>query len=255
MSNRPAPLFSIITITYNAEQYLAGTIESVVEQRCDDYEYLLIDGGSKDATLAIAERYRSHIDHLVSEPDRGLYDAMNKGLKAARGTYVCFLNAGDHFRDENVLADLKKLADPEVDVLYGETMIVREDRSEVGTFSATRPHKDLPDRMTYRDMRHGMVVCHQAFLPRRTIAPPYELDNLAADIDWIITCLKRSRRSVNAQRILIDFLEGGVSVQQHRKSLWGRYAVLRKHFGFLPNLIAHGWIVLRALLYRVGLRN
>ena len=255
MPQHPPKLFSIITITYNAEQHLEGTLRSVIGQTCIDYEYLIIDGGSTDGTLDIAKSHEDHIDLLVSEPDKGLYDAMNKGLRAARGTYLCFLNAGDHLRDPNVLADLKRLAATEVDVLYGETMIVREDRSEVGTFSETRPHNNLPDHLSYRDMRHGMVVCHQAFLPRRTLAPEYELGNLAADIDWIIECLKRSRKTVNAQRILIDFLEGGISVQQHRKSLWGRYEVLKKHFGWLPNLAAHGWIVLRAALFRMRNRS
>lgn len=243
------PFFSIITVTYNAAELLPGTIESVLEQTCDDYEYLIIDGASTDGTAELVRSYGDRVHHFQSEPDRGLYDAMNKGLRAARGRFVQFLNAGDHLHDRQVLARIQALVTDATDVLYGETLVVRADRSPVGLFSEIRP-QNLPARLTWRDMRHGMVVCHQAFLPARTLAPEYALDNLAADIDWIITILKRARQVVNAETILVDFLEGGVSKQRHRESLWGRYAILKKHFGWLPNLLAHAWITVRAARFR-----
>ena len=244
------PLFSIITVTYNAVDLLPGTIESVLEQRCDDYEYLIFDGASTDGTADLVRSYGNRIHHFQSEPDRGLYDAMNKGLRRARGRFVQFLNAGDHLHDRHVLQRLRDRADAQTDVLYGETLVVRADRSPVGLFSEIRPQK-LPRRLHWRSMRYGMVVCHQSFLPARALAPEYALDNLAADIDWIITILKRAEHVVNADTILVDFLEGGVSKQRHRESLWGRYAILKRHFGWLPNVLAHGWITLRAAWFRV----
>ena len=98
-----APLFSIITITYNAERELPATLASVDEQTCSDYEHLIIDGASTDGTLALANAPGNLRRHTFSEPDRGLYDAMNKGLNRARGTYVLFLNAGDAFSSPDML--------------------------------------------------------------------------------------------------------------------------------------------------------
>ncbi|CAN5404494.1 hypothetical protein BH09BAC4_BH09BAC4_38480 [soil metagenome] len=89
------PTVSIITITYNAERFLERTIQSVVAQQATDFEYVIIDGASTDGTLDIIKRYEKHITTWISEPDRGLYDAMNKGLHRARGQYVWFMNAGD----------------------------------------------------------------------------------------------------------------------------------------------------------------
>ena len=92
------PLFSIITVTYNAVDTLERTIRSVISQR-EHIEYIIIDGGSTDGTQEIVDVYKSYISYFVSEKDSGIYDAMNKGLKAATGEYVWFLNAGDtiHF--------------------------------------------------------------------------------------------------------------------------------------------------------------
>ena len=240
-----SPLFSIITVTWNAAELLPGTIESVLDQHCADYEYLIIDGDSTDGTKELVRSYGPRIHHFLSEPDAGLYDAMNKGLQLATGRFVCFLNAGDHLHDASTLAHLKSLVTDRTDVLYGETQVVNDARQPLGLFSEIRP-QNLPEQLHWRDMRYGMVVCHQAFFASRALAPAYQLDNLAADIDWIIQILKQSREVVNARATLIDFLAGGVSKQRHRESLWGRYRILRKHFGLIPNLFAHAWITVRA---------
>ena len=94
-SVHPTPKFSIITVTYNAEKVLEDTIQSVISQTYHHVEYIIVDGASKDGTLSIIDRYRSRITTVVSEPDKGLYDAMNKAISLASGDYLCFLNAGD----------------------------------------------------------------------------------------------------------------------------------------------------------------
>ena len=99
-----SPLFSIITITYNAEQTLPATLASVDAQTFTDYEHLIIDGASTDATCSLANAPGNMRRHTFSEPDRGLYDAMNKGLARARGEYLLFLNAGDAFSSCGILA-------------------------------------------------------------------------------------------------------------------------------------------------------
>ena len=100
------PKFSIITITYNAAEVIEPTLQSVLAQTYTNYEYLLIDGGSTDGTVAKAQASGIAIAHLVSERDNGLYDAMNKGLALATGDYLCFLNAGDAFYAPSTLQQI-----------------------------------------------------------------------------------------------------------------------------------------------------
>ena len=93
-NHHPHPKFSIITVTYNAAKVLEDTIQSIVTQTYKNLEYIIVDGGSTDETLDIIHKYQEHITTVISEPDQGLYDAMNKGIKLATGDYLCFLNAG-----------------------------------------------------------------------------------------------------------------------------------------------------------------
>lgn len=106
MHNHPTPKFSIITVTYNAEAVLEDTIQSVISQTYHHVEYIIVDGASKDGTLSIIDRYRDRITRIVSEPDKGLYDAMNKGIRLATGDYLCFLNAGDSFHEDDTLQQM-----------------------------------------------------------------------------------------------------------------------------------------------------
>mgnify|MGYP000052032616 CR=1 FL=1 len=100
MHNHPTPKFSIITVTYNAEAVLEDTIQSVISQTYHHVEYIIVDGASKDSTLSIIDRYRDRITRIVSEPDKGLYDAMNKGITMAQGKFALFLNSGDIFHQD-----------------------------------------------------------------------------------------------------------------------------------------------------------
>ena len=244
----PPPLISVVTITYNAGKVLERTIQSLVSQTFRDYEYLLIDGASKDDTLQIAEKYRQHIHYLVSEPDKGIYDAMNKGLQAATGKYIWFMNAGDEFFDSQTLAHVFA-ENPEADVLYGNALFVNEDGSAVGLRDQVTPHR-LPENLTWHNFRYGMVVCHQAFVVRRELAPLYDLSHpYSADIDWEIRCLKKTDKIFNTRLTLCKYLTGGFSKKHLQQSLQDRYLILQNHFGVLPNLFAHAAIGLRGFLF------
>lgn len=248
------PLLSIITITYNAELYLERTILSVVKAAAQgnfDFEYLLIDGQSKDKTLEIAQKYQPHITQLISEPDRGLYDAMNKGLQWAQGEYVWFMNAGDEMYDENTLTKLFGAFAHNADVYYSDALFVQNNGAPVGLRSQVMPHK-LPKKLHWQDLATGMKVCHQAFVVRRSIAPTYITDNLSADIDWEINCLKKSQQNLRLDFVLCKYLVGGRSVQQHRQSLIDRFKVLAKHFGWAGAVLNHGLILKNALLHRLS---
>lgn len=248
---------SIITITYNAEAFLERTLKSISanlaslapDQR-SLVEYIIIDGASKDTTLAIAQSYHAIINQLVSEPDKGLYDAMNKGLKLATGEYVWFMNAGDEIHDSEVLARLFPLLSAKADVYYSDALFVNNDGAAVGLRSEVTPHS-LPRQLTWKDMALGMKVCHQAFIAKRALAPLYDVKNLSADIGWEIDILKRSKQTYFLAFILCKYLTGGISVQKHRKSLVDRFNVLSKHFGFLPTLWNHVLIVLRSILRKM----
>ncbi len=238
---------SIITITYNAEKFLTRTIESILAQTNQDFEYIIVDGKSKDATLAIAKSYGERVNLLVSEPDKGLYDAMNKGLRLATGDFVWFMNAGDEINDSKVVSIfMQALEDTKADVFYGDTYFVEEHGNIQGLRSEITPHC-LPKNLKWQDMNLGMLVCHQAFIARRSIAPFYLENNLSADVDWEIECLKRAKKIQYLDTVVAKYLVGGISNKQLKRSLLDRYDVLKKHFGLLGAIWAHVLITIRGV--------
>ena len=114
---------SIITVCKNSEYSIERTIESVINQTFTDYEYIIIDGASTDRTLEIIKKYSDKTNKLISEPDNGIYDAMNKGVKMSEGEYLLFLNAGDYFVNKDVLMKVFSM-NPGEDIVYGDTLII-----------------------------------------------------------------------------------------------------------------------------------
>ena len=239
---------SIITITYQAEQYLERTIQSVLAQgHRDAIEYIVIDGASKDGTLALIEKYQEQIDQSVSEPDNGIYDAMNKGLQRATGDYIIFMNAGDAFADEKTVGQLINAMESNPDVIVGDAMFVDEAGKTLGLRSRVTPHK-IPLNLTWKSFRYGMVICHQSFIAKRNIAPLFDLHyRLSSDIDWEIKCLKAANSIIQIPVPICRYLTGGASVQNLKRSWQERFEVLSKHFGFLNALWSHLIIILRGL--------
>jgi glycosyltransferase involved in cell wall biosynthesis len=237
---------SIITITYNAEQFLERTIQSILAQTDQDFEYIIIDGKSKDGTLQIAEKYKNRVNQLISEPDKGLYDAMNKGLKTATGDFVWFMNAGDEINDKETVSRIAQSVTEQTDVLYADTYFVNNEGKIEGLRSEITPHR-LPKNLTWQDMKLGMLVCHQAFIARKSIAPLFMENNLSADIDWEIECLKRAREVTYLDFVVAKYLIGGISNKQLKRSLLDRYEVLKKHFGLLGAITAHVQILFRGV--------
>lgn len=203
MHSHITPLFSIITVTYHAESVLEETILSVVSQTYHNIEYIIVDGASKDRTLSIVNKYRDKIQAVVSEPDKGLYDAMNKGLKMAKGEYVCFLNAGDTFHEDDTLQLIvHQLNKSNVlpDVIYGETALVDAQRHFV-----RMRRLQTPDTLNWKSFRQGMLVCHQAFIAKRALTETYDLNyRFSADFDWCIRVMKKASLLHNTRLTLID---------------------------------------------------
>ncbi len=253
---------SIITITYNAARSLQRTLDSVARQGYSHIEHLIVDGASKDETVSIAKHYQSQSRHEViisSEPDQGLYDAMNKGLQCATGDYVVFLNAGDslHAADtiETVVSCVQQassVAGKDLSalpaVVYGDTAITDAE----GHFLHLRTHRP-PESLTWRSFKKGMLVCHQAFYVRLDIAKrfPYNLQyRHSADVDWCIRIMKEADHLglplVNTHAVVADFEEGGDTTQHHQDSLWERYHVMSVHYGAVQTFLLHCWFVVRA---------
>jgi glycosyltransferase involved in cell wall biosynthesis len=249
---RMSAKLSIITITYQAEQYLERTIQSVLAQgNRKDIEYIIIDGASKDGTLDLIETYKSHLDRIVSEPDRGIYDAMNKGMQLATGDYLIFMNAGDCFAENDTVESIFAAMDQEPDVIVGDALFVDMDGKTMGLRSEVTPHK-IPQNLTWQSFQYGMVICHQSFIVKRTIAPLFDLQfRLSSDIDWEIKCLKLSQKTNQLAIPICRYLTGGASVQNLKRSWQERFQVLERHFGFTKTLWAHLVIITRGIQFAI----
>ncbi len=255
--------FSIVTITYNAEKVLQRTLDSVLRQTYEGVEHLIVDGASKDQTLPMAERYKEQNDTsdnghkviILSEPDHGIYDAMNKGLTQASGDYIVFLNAGDSLPDASTLEEivhhcrLNEFPENELPgVLYGNTNIVDNE----GRFLHPR-RLQPPVKLTWKSFRHGMLVCHQAFYARTDIAKNTQYDTryrFSADVDWCIRIMRESDRMglplCNTEMVVANYTEEGATTKNHRTSLFERFDVMRRHYGLFTTIAMHIWFVIRS---------
>lgn len=242
-----SPLFSIITITFQAEATLPATLQSVECQTFTDYEYLVVDGASTDGTVALA-RASWAVTSVTSEPDRGLYDAMNKGLRRAKGRYLIFLNAGDALHAPDTLQKIaRSIEKNDPDIVYGETALVDARRR----FVAMR-RLQAPEVLTVKSFRMGMLVCHQAFVVRRAIAPEYDLQyRYSADYDWCIRCMLVARTITNTHETLVDYLNEGVTTANRKASLRERYAIMCRYYGTLPTFVRHLWFAVRFAVARL----
>ncbi|MDE6560090.1 MAG: glycosyltransferase [Muribaculaceae bacterium] len=240
------PLISVVTITYNASDTLPITMESVKEQTFKDFEHIVIDGASTDDTIAIARKMGTPLLRIVSEPDHGLYDAMNKGIKFSRGRYLLFLNSGDKFHAQDTLqAYAEAIERKNPDIIYGDTDIVDIEGKRLGP-----RHLSAPEILTVDSFSKGMLVCHQAFMVRKDIAPLYDTDyRFSADYDWCIRCIKASRAGdrVNLHRVTIDYLADGLTDKNKKASLMERFKIMAAHYGAMKAIASHMSFIPRAI--------
>ncbi len=235
------PKITLVTVCYQAEKTIKRTLLSVLEQTYPDIEYLIVDGASQDHTLDIVRAICSHAI-VISEPDRGIYDAMNKAIDHATGDYIWFLNAGDvldsEFTVQRVVEDcLERGNTPETwpDVLYGDTRILDDEGHDLGP-RRLRP----PKQLTWRSFRNGMLVCHQAFIPKRALVQHYHLRyRFSSDFDWCIRVLRKAKTIVNTDRNLVGYLNEGITTRNHRASLWERFGIMCRYYGILSTIFRH----------------
>jgi glycosyltransferase involved in cell wall biosynthesis len=242
---------SVITVTFNNLAGLQKTIHSINKQTCrDNIQWVCIDGGSSDGSLDFIKQQIHSQDFFCSEKDKGLYDAMNKGIAASKGGFVWFLNAGDTFFSNETVADCLKNCHS-ADLLYGETMLVTEEHIQVATRSKSTSRK-LPGLLNFKSLLGGMLVNHQSILLRKSFCPNFDLSYaIAADYDWLCRVLKQNPRTYNTNQILSNFELGGLSSQKVKKSWKERFRIMCSHFGLFQTLIAHIWILFRALIHKI----
>jgi hypothetical protein len=169
---------------------------------------------------------------------------MNKGMACATGDYLCFLNAGDSFHGEDTLQQTVRTISTEgclPDVLYGETALVDKNRN----FLRMR-RLSAPEKLTWESFKEGMLVCHQAFFAKRSLAEPYELRyRFSADFDWCIRMMKKSQQVYNTRLTLIDYLDEGMTTQNRKASLKERFHIMTKHYGLISTVMHHIGFVFR----------
>jgi glycosyltransferase involved in cell wall biosynthesis len=228
------PTLSVITVVYNNARDIERTLLSVLNQTYTGIEYIVIDGASTDGTLEIIKGYESRIAKLISQKDKGIYDAMNKGLALATGDYVIFMNSGDEFYAPDTVATVFASAD-DADIYYGETEMVNEQRESLG-----RRRHQAPEQFTWGSFKYGMSVSHQAIYIKRLLTEPYDPKyQLSADIDWILRAAKKAKKIVNVNNYVAKYLVGGMSKAKHRQSLQERFDIMKRHYGLVPTLLNH----------------
>lgn len=265
--NDGSPLkISVATVTYNAALLLEKTIKNVESQDYPYVEHIIVDGKSEDGTPALLQKYAGSRDESsckhdirwISEPDGGLYDAMNKAIGMASGNYILFLNAGDKLHSKDTLSHIASVARSAATgndektlpaVIYGHTNIVDSN----GHFLHAR-RLVPPEHLSWKSFRRGMLVCHQAFFARTDIArlTPYDLQyHFSADFDWCVRIMRQAEKLnlplANAHIVVADYLEGGLTVKNHRRSLLERFRIMTRHYGLLSTLLEHVYFVVRNL--------
>ncbi len=240
------PIVSVITVVFNAEQFIARTMESVAAQTWPGIEHLVIDGLSTDKTLQIVSRYKRPQLIVISDRDSGIYDAMNKGLENAKGEYVVFMNAGDEFYRHDTLERVFS-AFPPSDFYFGNTAVVDLQGNVLGN-----RRLEPPANLTWKSFRFGMCVSHQSMIVRRSKCARFDLQyKISADIDWTIRTLQQCDTITNLQDYIARFLEGGLSAKRRKASWFERYRIMVGHYGHVQTFVNHIWIVLRFVWHKL----
>jgi putative colanic acid biosynthesis glycosyltransferase len=235
------PKITIITVNYNMADGLAKTIANVTGQTWPNLEYVVIDGGSTDNSVEVVRRHAGRIAHWVSERDRGIYDAMNKGVAAATGDWIIFMNAGDVFYDAGVVSDVFAQDLDDADVVYGD-MMRRYSKEDVERLVPAHPVSALPLRMP---------CCHQSMFARRELLLdlPFSGDlSIVADHEFVLRAWLKGARFQKLNRVIGIFSTGGASDNDRLQAMRQLLVVLRRHGVLTPVLRLHHAVMLARAL-------
>lgn len=202
---------SIITVCYNSAETIRDTIESVLSQSYENIEYIVVDGASKDDTLNIVSKFEGQISKVISEPDKGIYDAMNKGVRAASGDFVGILNSDDIFADVNVIRDLvvHLQSNPDADASYADLVFVERRQTDF----VTRKYSSAG--FSPWKIRFGFMIPHPTFYARRELFEKngdYKLGyRVSADFELMARFFSRGVKMVRHAAVMVKMREGGIS--------------------------------------------
>ena len=219
--------FSIITVCFNAEKIIRLTIESVLNQKWPDFEYIIVDGASTDATVDIIQEYAGKDSRIQwsSEADNGIYNAMNKGIRRAKGDFLLFLNAGDEFHSADVLGKAAEVT-AEADIIIGNIAFKTE--------SGLSEYKYSVGRDLLENLAGGNNVCHQViFATKECLKNGFdEHFMICSDYDWLCQQVNEQKEIVKLEAIVVDYDLCGVTQQvRYQKIHWDEYfEVIGKHF-------------------------
>lgn len=229
---------SIITTTYNSESTIKDTLESVNSQIYSFIEHIIVDGGSKDNTLSLIERYGKRVSTVISEPDKGIYDAMNKGIQAATGDVIGILNSDDFFTSNNIIQTVvDSFKNNDIDALYGDVHFVSPENlsKSVRYYSSSVFKPSL--------FRFGFMPAHPSFYMKKVCYDKYGLYALdykiASDFDLLIRYLYKEK--INCKYIKKDFVTmrtGGVSTENFNSRVTLNKEIVRacRKYGIYTNL-------------------
>jgi glycosyltransferase involved in cell wall biosynthesis len=244
---------SLITPTYNSGKTIADTIESIITQNYIDLEYIVIDGNSTDETKEIISSYQNKVNiKLISEPDKGIYDAMNKGVRMATGDIIGILNSDDFYYDDTVLSKVNNIFElnADIDAVYGDLVYVNKDN----TAKQTRYWK--AGQYEEEKLDYGWIIPHPTFFVKRDVYEKCEkiFDTsflLAADYELLLRLLKITKIKVRyIPETLVSMREGGASANNLKQRIRG-WQELRKAWK-VNNLKIPRFFILRRLLSKVG---
>lgn len=233
-NNKNRPLVSVITVVLNGENYLKQTIESVVNQTYDNIEYIVIDGGSSDNSVNIIKLYENKIAYWISEPDKGIYDAINKGLKVASGELIGILNSDDWYEldvIENIILKKDEISNyNNFSVLYCDYFIIDDEISK----------KKKEKRLSTLQYWKGMTVSHQAMFVSKNvynIIGFYDLKyKLGSDYDYFLKMIKGKVDFYKLDYNGVNFRMGGRSSSSHSISLYETLKIVKSSFGVFSKI-------------------
>lgn len=212
------PIFSIVTVTFNNLFGLQQTAKSLMRQTSYDYEWLVIDGHSNDGTQKYLDTLKAN---YISEPDDGIYDAMNKGIKHAKGKYILFLNAGDCLESKNTLSEISgRLNEQKFDLIYGDSV---EDLNGKKLFKRAKPHNEI---------EKGMFTHHQAMIYNASLLKDIKYDlqyDISADYNLTWDVILQSKDFLYLPFPLCIFEAGGISQQKVLQGRKEQFLIRRKN--------------------------
>lgn len=232
-SHENKPLITVITIVYNGEKYLEGTILSVLNQTYDNVEYIIIDGGSTDGTLDIVQKYEHFIDYWISEKDQGISDAFNKGIMAAQGEWIGLLNADD-FYESTAIETVMKSLNNSYGFMFGGCTYIKDD----GEQTYIQPDSDYTSKISYVMPRihHPTIFVHQSVY---STYGGFDLSyKIAMDYDFFLRLHKAGIHGLAIHKNIAYMREIGISVTMYKKARIEVRDISIKH-GLNP-ILAHG---------------